>query len=122
YGHEDSVLGIAFYQNDISVVHIENPVLHDGLEPTEVFLSKTKEGVTNLIKLYTTFPDRASLLKHIHLLSVFARVDKLKLTFIFRLSFWIIRAVTLFLVRRFFLLRALDVYKLALFCSRYNRK
>jgi glycosyltransferase involved in cell wall biosynthesis len=122
YGHEDTVLGITFYQNDISVVHIENPVLHDGLEPTEVFLSKTKEGVRNLVKLYATFPDRASLLKHIHLLNAFARVDKFKLTFIFRLSLWIIRPVTLFLVRRFFLLWALDVYKLALFCSRYNRK
>lgn len=52
YGHEDTVFGIALKRKNIRVVHIDNPVIHTGLESDEVFLNKTKEGVENLWRLY----------------------------------------------------------------------
>jgi len=48
YGHEDTLFGVALSDQNIPVVHIENPLLHLGLEDAETFLQKTKEGLSNL--------------------------------------------------------------------------
>ncbi|AIZ63709.1 hypothetical protein PK28_08390 [Hymenobacter sp. DG25B] len=54
YGHEDSKLGWQLQKAGIAVQHIDNPVLHDGLEPATVFLEKTQQAVRNLVYLYQT--------------------------------------------------------------------
>lgn len=52
YGHEDSAFGDYLEKAGIRVVHLDNPVLHAGLDPAEVFLSKTRQAVTNLFQLH----------------------------------------------------------------------
>ncbi|SDJ80342.1 hypothetical protein SAMN05421823_101150 [Catalinimonas alkaloidigena] len=52
YGHEDTRFGWELAQRRVPLLHIDNPVLHLGLEPNAVFLNKTREGVRNLKKLY----------------------------------------------------------------------
>lgn len=52
YGHEDSKLGWQLQQAGIAVQHIDNPVLHDGLESATQFLDKTQQAVRNLVYLY----------------------------------------------------------------------
>ena len=52
YGHEDTALGLALSQAKISVVHLDNPVLHGGLEPAAVFLQKSEEAVRNLAQMH----------------------------------------------------------------------
>ncbi|QJX48229.1 glycosyltransferase [Hymenobacter taeanensis] len=54
YGHEDTKFGWLLRQAGISVLHLDNPVLHDGLEPAAVFLQKTQDAVRNLVQLYRT--------------------------------------------------------------------
>lgn len=52
YGHEDTKFGWLLRQAGVAVHHLDNPVLHDGLEPAAVFLRKTREAVRNLARLY----------------------------------------------------------------------
>lgn len=51
YGHEDTALGGTLAAHEIVIGHLDNPVLHLGLEPAAAFLAKTREAVTNLVKL-----------------------------------------------------------------------
>ena len=48
YGHEDTVFGLALEQQGIPVLHIDNTLVHDGLEPADEFLDKTRQGLRNL--------------------------------------------------------------------------
>ncbi|WP_167855567.1 glycosyltransferase family 2 protein [Hymenobacter fodinae] len=54
YGHEDTKFGWLLRRANIPVVHLDNPVLHDGLEPATIFLQKTHDAVRNLVQLYRT--------------------------------------------------------------------
>jgi len=51
YGHEDTLFGQALERAGIPVLHIDNPLVHLGLEPADVFLQKTEAGVRNLAML-----------------------------------------------------------------------
>src|SRR5690606_25683385 len=52
YGHEDTLLGYDLHRNGITLVHIENPVVHTGLEDAAIFIQKTEKALQNL-KLIT---------------------------------------------------------------------
>lgn len=51
YGHEDTLFGIELKKNKIPIVHIENPLIHLGIEPNDIFLRKTETGIQNLLVL-----------------------------------------------------------------------
>jgi glycosyltransferase involved in cell wall biosynthesis len=53
YGHEDTLFGLKLKEKNIPVVHIDNPLMHMGIEKTEVFLSKTKTALYNLAILHS---------------------------------------------------------------------
>ena len=48
YGHEDTAFGRALAAAAVPVCHLDNPVLHAGLEPAAVFLRKCEQAVHNL--------------------------------------------------------------------------
>lgn len=52
YGHEDTLFGIALAQHEIAILHINNPVVHIGLETETIFLQKQEKAIQNLAKLY----------------------------------------------------------------------
>ena len=52
YGHEDTMLGFQLKRKNIPVIHISNPLKHIGLEDAEEFLSKTENGISNLLLLW----------------------------------------------------------------------
>jgi hypothetical protein len=54
YGHEDTKFGWRLQAAGIAVQHLDNPVLHDGLEPGEAFLLNSRQAVQNLVHLYRT--------------------------------------------------------------------
>jgi glycosyltransferase involved in cell wall biosynthesis len=51
YGHEDTLFGFELKKRGIPVIHIQNPLIHTGLEITREFLRKTSEGIENLVIL-----------------------------------------------------------------------
>ncbi|WP_400191303.1 glycosyltransferase family 2 protein [Hymenobacter sp. B81] len=52
YGHEDTQFGWLLRQAAVPIRHLDNPVCHDGLEPAEAFLRKSRDAVRNLAGLY----------------------------------------------------------------------
>jgi glycosyltransferase involved in cell wall biosynthesis len=52
YGHEDTRFGWELQRLGVKIRHIDNPVIHLGLEPAVDFLKKTKQAVKNLHQLY----------------------------------------------------------------------
>ncbi len=48
YGHEDTLFGIELENKKASILHIDNPLTHIGLEDATEFIEKTKQGLKNL--------------------------------------------------------------------------
>ncbi|MEZ4722429.1 MAG: glycosyltransferase [Flavobacteriales bacterium] len=51
YGHEDTLFAIELKKAGYRIDHIENPIEHIGLEPFDVFIQKSENGVRNLAYL-----------------------------------------------------------------------
>lgn len=52
YGHEDTMLGLKLQEKGVGMLHIDNPSLHNGLDPANEFLVKSVNGLENLARLY----------------------------------------------------------------------
>ena len=48
YGHEDTLFGYELKVNHIDIIHIDNPLIHTGLEKCDDFIRKTQAGLNNL--------------------------------------------------------------------------
>jgi hypothetical protein len=58
YGHEDTWMELALVEKQKTIEFIDNPVLHEGLEDTAVFLEKTKNALRNLLVLANIFGEK----------------------------------------------------------------
>lgn len=77
YGYEDSLFAAEAVKHGIQIIHINNPVLHDGLEPTDQFLNKIEQSLDNLFRLKDLckekkipFPVKSKLVMAYHILSL----------------------------------------------------
>ncbi|GAB2717413.1 glycosyl transferase [Hymenobacter frigidus] len=52
YGHEDTKFGLGLATANVPILHLDNPVLHAGLEPAAIFLQKSEQAVRNLARVY----------------------------------------------------------------------
>jgi glycosyltransferase involved in cell wall biosynthesis len=75
YGHEDTLLGYQLKKAGVNILHIDNGLLHEGLETNRDFLIKTRLGIENLSKLYDKVTDKGSFSETVLLLKIY---DKLK--------------------------------------------
>lgn len=55
YGYEDTLMGLELAAAGISIQHIDNPVVHIGLEDTDTYLSKVKNALRNLRYIESVF-------------------------------------------------------------------
>lgn len=69
YGHEDTLFGIALAERHVPLLHIDNPLLHLGLEPNEVFLRKSRAALRNLATMESSLEGHSSLIRAYRLLS-----------------------------------------------------
>ncbi|GEM_PF-782290 len=56
YGHEDSLFAIRLAEKNIAIQHIDNPVLHLGLDDNYRFLEKTQQAVRHLAHIHFCLP------------------------------------------------------------------
>ncbi len=79
YGHEDTLFGHQIAEMKCEVHHIDNPLIHKGLDDNETFLRKTEEGTRNLYYLYQTgkYPFLSNQSK---LLRTFIKIQNIKVT------------------------------------------
>jgi glycosyltransferase involved in cell wall biosynthesis len=52
YGHEDTHFGLQLLEAKRKVLHVDCAALHTGFDADEVFVSKSREAVKNLVRLY----------------------------------------------------------------------
>ncbi len=73
YGHEDTLFAQEVKRNGFRISHIENPIEHIGLEPFDVFLDKSKNGVRNLKQLMDAnkVDDSIKLVRYYHTMKRF---------------------------------------------------
>lgn len=117
YGHEDTLFGHQIHELGCRFTHIENPLIHKGLDSNETFLHKTEEGVRNLYLLYKTerYP---YLVDESKLLNSYVRIYKTGLTRLFATAFGILKPLLkTFLCKPSPSLRLYDIYKLLFLCE-----
>ena len=83
YGHEDTLLGYQLKKAGINIVHIDNGLVHDGLETNREFLTKTKLGIENLSKLYDKVTDKKTFSSTVRLLNTYNRIKFFRIERIF---------------------------------------
>jgi glycosyltransferase involved in cell wall biosynthesis len=82
YGHEDSLLSYQLKKAGIDILHIDNGLVHEGLESNKDFLDKTKLGVENLSKLYDKVTDKRAFSETVSMLRSYRKLSFLRLTLI----------------------------------------
>lgn len=51
YGYEDALFGVELMKREIQILHIENPLIHMGLDTNEIFLRKSETALRTLKSL-----------------------------------------------------------------------
>ena len=118
YGHEDTLFGLELLKNNYTIIHIDNPLYHIGIDSNEVYIEKTRQGVENLKILMEQYPDREKLIHDIRLLKYYVFLEKTHTTFLFLLKFRLFKNIML---RNFNSkhpnLTLFNLYKLGYLCS-----
>ncbi|MET3026725.1 glycosyltransferase family 2 protein [Flavobacterium sp. UW10123] len=113
--HEDTLFSFDLKQNQIDIVHIENPVFHLGLEDSKTFLRKSEEAVLGLKNLVDSnlIPS-----EYTKLSSYFKSIKKYHLEGIIVFVFKVFKpAMTKQFLSRKPSLFLFDIYRLGYYCS-----
>lgn len=87
YGHEDTIFGYELKKRGVKITHINNPLIHIGLETNEHFLRKTKQGIENLKYLSKKFESEADFFDDVKILKYYKIVKKFRLKFLVKFFF-----------------------------------
>ncbi|MCF0236619.1 MAG: glycosyltransferase family 2 protein [Bacteroidaceae bacterium] len=61
YGHEDTLLGIELQNRGCRILHIDNPLVHTGINSNESFLANTEAALRNLARIGSPLTDHSPL-------------------------------------------------------------
>ena len=112
YGYEDALFGMELMHRNVSIRHIDNPLLHTGIDTNEEFLHKTEEAMLNLTNIAQHLRGNS------RVVDTAARCQSLHLTPLIRAIFNLTRPA----LRRNLLsaspsLRLFNLYKLGLYTT-----
>jgi glycosyltransferase involved in cell wall biosynthesis len=79
YGHEDTWMQIELNRRGKQIAFLDNPILHNGLEDSRLFLDKTKNALKNLLILAQIFSEE-EIKRQVGLYKIFCWQNKLGLT------------------------------------------
>ena len=85
YGYEDTLLGRELERDGIAVLHIDNPLIHLGLDTNELFLHKTEEAMRTLYEI------RGEMEGYSRLLTIYKQLEQWHLTGVVRVIYQAIR-------------------------------
>jgi len=80
YGHEDTLFGINLNDSGVKIVHLNNGLLHLGLESASVYLDKIRESGANLHLIYTRGILPSAYLDEISLFASWKRLKKFRIS------------------------------------------
>ncbi len=121
YGHEDTLFGLTLKRLGIKIVHLDNPLQHNGLDSGTVFLEKSLIAASK----YATkpFSSDVSLQEEIRIFRVFNWLKRGRLTgliaFKFRCGESLMRRQLLSNAPSLFLY---DCYRLGFMCNRFRSR
>lgn len=122
YGHEDTLFGLELKKKGIPVLHIQNPLIHLGLEIAREFIRKTDEGIENLLTLVEAGKIYHEDICDIHLLRTYETLKRYHLVNVYLFLYnSIANAVTKNLLGSYPRMFAFNLYKLSLY-SRMMKK
>jgi glycosyltransferase involved in cell wall biosynthesis len=76
YGHEDTLFSFELERHAVHVNHIDNPLIHDGLESAELYLHKVRLAAENLALLKKNYLSEAEL-NEFNLIRIYERLNGL---------------------------------------------
>lgn len=118
YGHEDTLMGYQLKKAGIDIFHIDNGLVHEGLETNREFLNKTKLGIENLSKLYDIVTDKNAFSSTTRLLKNYNFLEMARLTRILAGIFIKYRErMEIRLDSSKISLRLFGFYKICMFCT-----
>lgn len=122
YGHEDTLLGLSLKKRGVQIIHIDNPLIHTGLEPALEFIDKTNTGLENLILLLANRPELNEMAEEVKVLRYFFTLKRLGLIGLGSFFYSVFKNFLLKnLTGKHPSLFYFDLYKLTYLCSRYKR-
>ncbi len=86
-GHEDTMFGIELEQKGITIIHIDNPVVHIGLESNIEFITKTEQRLETLKYLEQLNKNNKLFYQRITILKYYKLVKKLKINWLIKVAF-----------------------------------
>ncbi len=86
YGYEDALFGVELQQRHIPIAHIDNPLVHLGMEPNDIFLTKTETALRTLKGL------QGRMAGHSHVENAALHLQRWHLAPLFRLFFRLFQA------------------------------
>ena len=112
YGYEDVQFGMELEKRGVSILHIDNQLIHLGLEKSEVYLEKTRQAVRNAYAHKDMMSSGSLLLTH------YNRVVRSRMKWVFKTIWALLRKS----MERNLLghkpdLRIFSLYKLCYICS-----
>jgi hypothetical protein len=87
YGNEDTFFGDQLRNAKTPVIHINNPLYHDGLDTNEDYLKKVENSIDNLISLLNSKKIDSDFVNENRLLATYFKCKKLNFTPLLRLYF-----------------------------------
>ena len=87
YGHEDTLFGYELKVNNVKIIHIDNPLIHTGLEKCDDFIRKTQAGLNNLKIIVSQNGYLKELINDITVLKYYNILKIFRLRYVFSLIF-----------------------------------
>jgi hypothetical protein len=114
YGHEDTLFGIQLQEKGYFIRHIDNPLIHLGLEDADVFIEKTEKALVNLRKINEILQEKyPRSVEHSSLVRMEKKLRKMRLIPLFAFVFSIFKPlIRMNLSGRYPSLFLFDLYKI----------
>ncbi|MBR2318249.1 MAG: glycosyltransferase [Bacteroidaceae bacterium] len=110
YGHEDTLFGKELEKLGAKLIHIDNKLLHNGLESNDIYLNKVEQSISTLI-------DIKEIIGTTPLLKAAEKLNRMHLTWLFATLWkWFHKAMRKNLTSSNPSLMVLALYKLAYYC------
>jgi glycosyltransferase involved in cell wall biosynthesis len=91
YGYEDTLFSYNLKKHNITITHIDNPLIHTGIDTNSIFLSKAFSSVKNLYNISKNKNIDESIASEVSLLSCYKLVKTIGLAPVISLVFHISR-------------------------------
>lgn len=118
YGHEDTLFGFELQKHSYTILHIDNQLIHKGLDDNIVFVEKTKRAIEGLqMLLLNPLIDR-EFFTDISLARIYSRIEHFRLRFLFSLMYVLFGSMSKTVMCKYRVpIQLFDMYKLLYMCS-----